>query len=279
MHIWGDRHEQLFRLEHVDAGCGSFEDGYIHNKTVPFYIIAEAIEGTYIVNMPGRTLKATNGQVYIAPANTPLEIVHLALQGKSDMLYRYAHLRFSYMGVVDLFELYELPCELPADATAEVTSIIQRLLTIKEDAQEPVFSAWIQTTELAFRMLHVLLQSTIKKTSYEGKLAILHELQPVLIYIRENLHERLDIDWLLRLFPYSRSSFFALFRNYLGQTPMEYIKTVRLNEALHKLSSTMLSIGQIADETGFTNSFHFSREFKARFGVPPSQARNENRIW
>jgi AraC-like DNA-binding protein len=60
------------------------------------------------------------------------------------------------------------------------------------------------------------------------------------------------------------------------QTFAEWLWDQRLaacKEALEKSADTRLSISQIAFSHGFSNSSHFSRTFKARFGMSPSEAR------
>jgi AraC-like DNA-binding protein len=60
------------------------------------------------------------------------------------------------------------------------------------------------------------------------------------------------------------------------QTFAEWLWDQRLaacKEALEKSADTKLSISQIAFSHGFSNSSHFSRTFKARFGMSPSEAR------
>ena len=61
-----------------------------------------------------------------------------------------------------------------------------------------------------------------------------------------------------------------------GLTPSEYLKVCRLQAARRKLSSPSLadrSITEIAFECGFTNSAHFSTEFRKRFGESPRHFR------
>ncbi|MCQ6561043.1 helix-turn-helix domain-containing protein [Paenibacillus mendelii] len=279
MQNWGDLLTVPIRLEHLDVGCGDSPHEWIHKKTVPFGIIAQAVEGTYIVHTPEGSQRATNGGVFIAPANLPLEIIHRAQDGTDIMKFRFVHFRFTYMGTIDLFDLYDLPTQTDEITDRIYGDIIQQMLDIKEQENGLSIAYWAKKNELAYRLLAVLLESSVPKEKYASRVALLKELQPLLSYIHLHLQESLDIDQLLKVFPYSRSSLFMQFRNLFGQTPMEYIKTVRLDQAFLKLCSTSLTVAEIAETTGFSNSFHFSREFKARYHVPPTLARKEYRHW
>lgn len=61
-------------------------------------------------------------------------------------------------------------------------------------------------------------------------------------------------------------------KQYIGQTPNQYIKTLRLNKA-HKLliSNPGIPIKNVAFHVGFKDVVYFSRQFKQHFGKLPSE--------
>lgn len=58
-----------------------------------------------------------------------------------------------------------------------------------------------------------------------------------------------------------------------GHPPGHFIRTVRLQRALHLLKATEKSITEISQEVGFRDLAYFSRVFTAEFGKPPSEMR------
>lgn len=56
-----------------------------------------------------------------------------------------------------------------------------------------------------------------------------------------------------------------------GQSPTNFIKTIRLNRAAELLQERRLSISEIAEEVGFNSVSYFSRCFHEKFGKTPSQ--------
>ena len=64
-----------------------------------------------------------------------------------------------------------------------------------------------------------------------------------------------------------------LFKDRLNITPMEYYRDLRLDLAKKLLTTSALSLTEVALATGFANSAHFSRAFAGRFGAPPSSLR------
>lgn len=66
-------------------------------------------------------------------------------------------------------------------------------------------------------------------------------------------------------------------RKYLGQTPTEYINTVRMEYAANQLLSDVESVSAIAADCGLPNMAHFHKLFKAAFGISPLQYRQKYR--
>lgn len=63
------------------------------------------------------------------------------------------------------------------------------------------------------------------------------------------------------------------FRNATGMPPMEYVQTVRLEEAKHMLETTEEPVEAIAQDVGYGDSSFFSRLFRRNVGLTPAQYR------
>lgn len=72
----------------------------------------------------------------------------------------------------------------------------------------------------------------------------------------------------------SESYLCRLFKRFEGVTPYAYLMQLRLNHAAQMLTTTSLSVAQVARELGFTDQFQFSRNFKSKFGIPPIRFRS-----
>jgi AraC family transcriptional regulator len=64
------------------------------------------------------------------------------------------------------------------------------------------------------------------------------------------------------------------FQQHLGRTPMEFIRTLRLDQARRLLINMDYSIGQIARQCGFSSATHFGVAFRRAYGQSPSDFRN-----
>lgn len=69
----------------------------------------------------------------------------------------------------------------------------------------------------------------------------------------------------------SRTSLFSKTKALLGQSPQTYLLNCRLNKAKELLKEGELNISEVAYRVGFATLTGFSRSFKNKFGIPPSE--------
>ena len=81
------------------------------------------------------------------------------------------------------------------------------------------------------------------------------------------------VDSLAAVVALSPSRFAHLFAEQTGRTPMRALRDIRLRHAARLLEATALPVASVARASGFVSAFHFSRAFRARFGVPPRDYR------
>jgi transcriptional regulator GlxA family with amidase domain len=68
-------------------------------------------------------------------------------------------------------------------------------------------------------------------------------------------------------------SFKRRFVKVTGLSPMEYIHTLRLEEAKHILETTEQPVEAVANEVGYEDSSFFGRLFRRKVGITPAQYR------
>ena len=75
----------------------------------------------------------------------------------------------------------------------------------------------------------------------------------------------------------SRTVLAERFRYYLGETPMAYLTSWRLQLGAQMLSATNYSVVQIAGDVGYESEAAFNRAFKRAFELPPARFRSQSR--
>ncbi|MDX8455283.1 helix-turn-helix domain-containing protein [Mesorhizobium sp. VK9D] len=71
----------------------------------------------------------------------------------------------------------------------------------------------------------------------------------------------------------SRRQIERLFAKHLRCTPMQYYSGARLRHARQLLQTTDMPVIEVAIACGYVSSSHFTKSFKAHFGILPSRAR------
>jgi signal transduction histidine kinase/ligand-binding sensor domain-containing protein/DNA-binding response OmpR family regulator len=87
----------------------------------------------------------------------------------------------------------------------------------------------------------------------------------------------LSVEELSRHVGMSRGSLYYKLLEITGLSPVEYIRTIRLEKAKVLLESSDFNVAQIAYMTGFGTPSYFSRKFKAKYGTLPSEYLIERR--
>ena len=89
-------------------------------------------------------------------------------------------------------------------------------------------------------------------------------------YIGKNLAKDITLSDLARASLFSPWYSYRLFREYLGLTPAEYIRKLRLSQAAVRLRDESCRILDVAFDLGFGNVDTFTRAFFREFGLNPS---------
>ena len=95
--------------------------------------------------------------------------------------------------------------------------------------------------------------------------------------IREALESNLTIQQVAQELGISYSNFRKLFKEYTGVAPSMYQQELRLQRAKEMLSTTNMSIKEIAYRLNFESPDYFSSKFKIKTGIKPSDFRSETR--
>jgi AraC-like DNA-binding protein len=94
----------------------------------------------------------------------------------------------------------------------------------------------------------------------------------VIQYIEDNLtNPQLSVEDLSRKVGMSRGSLYTKILEVSGETPVEFIRSVKLDKAAVLLVKSDMNIAQVSYAAGFSTPNYFARAFKARFNMLPSE--------
>ncbi len=100
-------------------------------------------------------------------------------------------------------------------------------------------------------------------------------LEKVVDYINENYHDSdMGVSGLSQHFDISKDYLGKLFQEFAGKSILNYLMDVRMKHAkILLMTSSEMSMAQIAESVGFSNSAYFTTCFKKYYGVSPSKMR------
>lgn len=97
-------------------------------------------------------------------------------------------------------------------------------------------------------------------------------LQEITTYLENNLtNTQLSVEGLSKHIGMSRSSLYTKLLQLTGETPVEYIRSFRLEKAASLMRKSSMTISEIAYQAGFTTPNYFTKSFKHRFNMLPSE--------
>ncbi len=141
-----------------------------------------------------------------------------------------------------------------------------RLLSLKHSQQKE--------SMLIYSLVYDVLLN-IQESEFSGK----SELDPRIKFVTDLMHEHfsenLSNQEICEKIHMSQTNFIRLFKQELGISPQKYLKFVKMEKATYMLCYTCRKIEEIAEMTGFTDRYHFSRVFKHQRGKSPAAYRKQ----
>ena len=141
-------------------------------------------------------------------------------------------------------------------------------LLMEEDAwQESSFEHTGGTGEAAGEK-PVLLEEKENEKAYAQKAKAL---------IEAHFQEGIRIAELAGKIGISRYYLATIFHREMGVSPQEYLMQIRMDRAASYLRETEEAIKSVAEQVGYTDSLAFSKAFRRRFGLSPSEYRRQEK--
>jgi AraC family transcriptional regulator len=102
-------------------------------------------------------------------------------------------------------------------------------------------------------------------------------LRQIRAYIDAHIGERISLDDLARQAGVSRFHFARQFRLSTGESPMGYLRRVRIERSKSILQRRETTIAEVAATLGFSDQSHFTRTFGRLVGVSPGSFARSDR--
>ena len=99
------------------------------------------------------------------------------------------------------------------------------------------------------------------------------QIKALIAYVHEHFREPVSVEQLAEAVHISKRQCFRLFRENLHMTPVEYIRSCRLQAACQLLTKTNMPVTQIGYACAMGSGSYFGKLFREQFGCSPAQYR------
>lgn len=122
---------------------------------------------------------------------------------------------------------------------------------------------------LGLTITHAIIRIILKQESSKQEIGSRIDINNLIEYMHSNYDKKITIEELSKYISLSPSHFSRLFKNETGKSPLDYLIHLRLDKAKKLLINGTKNITEIALDTGFNSSSHFSSTFFKYFNISP----------
>jgi len=152
---------------------------------------------------------------------------------------------------------------------ADLLDAVLRLVRLLENPSEAPFLAPMITKEIIYRLwMDNQHDRLLHMVNSEGNTSLIAK---AIERINEGFNQQLRVESIASELGMSVSGFHHHFKAITAMSPLQYQKRLRLQEARRLLLDGGLNTTDVAFRVGYSDSSHFSREYKSLFGLPPKR--------
>jgi len=267
----GKRPADSLRIEHRLRVDGLYTFFY-HEKEQGFLFPGEShpmLELTYVDQ--GSLHSVADGQDLL------LKQGDMVIYGPNQWHMQYADVDVAPRYVTLTFDLRD-DCITPLvnrkfTASRQVVFLLRQML--REHEQLDQFSNDMIIAQLNMVLLELMREAAAPSNSKLQTSNAIHSENEIIRkaqqYISSHIREKLSVPLVARQVDVSPSYLTALFHKNLQISPGEYIRRIKLQESKQMIRENDLNFTEIAAALQYSTVHHFSRQFKEKFGITPTE--------
>lgn len=225
--------------------------------------------GTYVVNQTAYTL--TKGEFFLILPNTkihyyadnqdPWSYIWIGFQGKIAP----ACIEQAHLDAHTLIGTY--------DDTSLILPYVQEMLLSRENS----FTNELKRQAALYHILASFIEKRRQSVSSGSDISVSQPsyVQMALNFIHDHYASDIRISQIAAYIGIDRSYLTSIFKAEKGISPSEYLIQYRLKRAARYLRTTDMKISSIAEKVGYRDALTFSRRFRQRYGMSPSEYRKQ----
>ena len=253
------RKREDFPLAINCAGVISTDVPFVTNNPtarVDYYLMY-LVEGNLTVHLPDGDYYAKPFEAFIFP---PEFMYKYTYSGGKPLRYYWLHFSGSEVEKrLEEFDFGNLPTHFKVGFEERISDEYKAIFDAFSTADQ------YRDYELSCRMGSILTLFKRSSLSAKCKTPLYHSLH----FISSSYNQNITVEQLASMECISPSRYSVLFKQQTGTSPIEYVTRIRMKNAATLLTTTNMSVGNIALMVGYPDNHFFSKTFKARMGFSP----------
>lgn len=255
-------------VQYLDGYEGTVrKDGITQkDKILPCMTVVYPYKGYYQVCLrddPLSTLAHGEGCYMTAPGARHT-IVHRISPGEECMMPRWLQFSVMYDRVLDVTGWFTPPLLVTGAAARPFIEAIDELVALRQASEhEKLFGK--------LRIAATLLENLLRLCPFMPAALELERIYPAILKVKDCYGGTVTVEQLAAACAMSPATFYRVFRQTVHMTPMQYLEEYRLKQAAQNLLFERKTLAQIAEECGYYDEFHLSRNFKKHYGMSPRE--------
>ena len=235
-------------------------------------MLGTVLRGTKRVVIGDRTLRYDSNNFFIASIDVPASRV--TIEDSPEAPYVAVRLAIDPDLLSDL--VVDVPRKADGDTiafavgamTPELLDAWSRMLRLLDAPDEIDTLAPLIEREILFRLLQGPQGAVLRQAARAG--GRISQIRDAIAHLRSNLDRVVSIEELVKIAGMSVATFHRHFRTATAMSPLQYQKTLRLQEA-RRLLLADTDATSTAFAVGYESASQFSREYTRMFGTPPAR--------
>ncbi|MFF2216767.1 AraC family transcriptional regulator [Streptomyces antibioticus] len=156
-----------------------------------------------------------------------------------------------------------------SDAPPALLDAVVRLLRLLDEPRDRAVLAPLVKREILWRLITGEQGATVRQLGLAD--SGLSHVSRAVRWIREHYAQPFRVEDVARMSGMSASAFYRNFQAVTAMSPIQFQKQIRLQEARLLLATHEGDVTGVGRRVGYDNPSQFSREYRRRFGAPPSR--------
>ncbi len=227
-----------------------------HNRNIMLFAVQD---GALELEINSKMMLATSGQVVLFDCREPYRY-----RGSNGL--EFTWLLFNGLNTFGFYRrILQARGERHVFAPATYTEILSELDVLLSGCASGETLSEADCSQLLHRILCLLLLEDAGHVKNEDSV-----IKQAIRYMNEHLFEQLTVTMIADAVNLSSSHFSRQFKRYTGYSPYEYIVLRRLDKAKYMLTSTTLTVKEIAYHIGYNSEENFIHSFQKNVGISPT---------